>query len=112
MVKKGPALTVDQWLASVPAERKDAIHPVRDFDEFYGEFEANRSRHPEFGVLGTTVHRSVDNPNEVMVTYEMQSAKHAIALFTSDVAMRAWMDRAGLEIYPAVFVGRVVDAPA
>jgi uncharacterized protein DUF1801 len=30
MVKKRPALTVNQWLASVPAERKDAINAVRD----------------------------------------------------------------------------------
>src|SRR6185503_5909230 len=30
MAKERPALTVKQWLASVPAERKDAIHAVRD----------------------------------------------------------------------------------
>ena len=30
MVKERPALTVNQWLASVPAERKDAINAVRD----------------------------------------------------------------------------------
>ena len=30
MVTKRPALTVSQWLASVPAERKDAIKAVRD----------------------------------------------------------------------------------
>lgn len=30
MVKERPALTVEQWLASVPAERKDAINVVRD----------------------------------------------------------------------------------
>jgi hypothetical protein len=30
MLKKRPELTVSQWLASVPAERKDAINVVRD----------------------------------------------------------------------------------
>jgi len=30
MVKERPALTVSQWLASVPAGRKDAINAVRD----------------------------------------------------------------------------------
>jgi hypothetical protein len=30
MLKERPALTVKQWLASVPAERKDAIRRVRD----------------------------------------------------------------------------------
>ena len=29
-MKERPALTVKQWLASVPAERKDAINAVRD----------------------------------------------------------------------------------
>jgi hypothetical protein len=29
-VKERPVLTVNQWLASVPAERKDAINAVRD----------------------------------------------------------------------------------
>ncbi len=30
VVKERPALTVEEWLASVPAERKDAINAVRD----------------------------------------------------------------------------------
>jgi hypothetical protein len=30
MVKARPVLTVNQWLASVPAERRDAINAVRD----------------------------------------------------------------------------------
>lgn len=30
MVKSRPSLTVNEWLASVPAERKDAIDAVRD----------------------------------------------------------------------------------
>src|SRR3954469_19999017 len=30
MLKERPALTVNQWLASVPAERRDAINAVRD----------------------------------------------------------------------------------
>jgi hypothetical protein len=30
MVKERPVLTVNQWLASVPAERKDTINAVRD----------------------------------------------------------------------------------
>lgn len=30
MVKARPLLTVEEWLASVPAERKDAINAVRD----------------------------------------------------------------------------------
>jgi hypothetical protein len=30
MLKKRPALTVAEWLASVPADRKDAINAVRD----------------------------------------------------------------------------------
>jgi hypothetical protein len=86
-----------------------AIHPVRDFAEFCAQFAAIDDRRDELGVLGTTVHRSVDNPNEVMVTIDMRSADHALAMLTGDDRMRGFMDRAGIDVYPAVFVGIAVQ---
>jgi len=56
------------------------------------------------------VHRSVDNPNELMVTFDMRSEADALALFTADDRVRAWMDRAGVEAYPAFFVGAPVTS--
>ena len=88
-----------------------AIYPVRDVDAFCAELAHTNARGNELGVLATSVHRSVDNPNELMVTFEMRSQEDALAMFTADDRIRAWMDRAGVEVYPAVFVGAPVTSP-
>jgi hypothetical protein len=85
-----------------------AVYAVRNFDKFCEEFALSDARRSEVGVLDTEIHRSVDNPNEVMVTLEMRSTADALALLTSDDRIRAWMDRAGVEAYPSFFVGRSV----
>jgi quinol monooxygenase YgiN len=87
-----------------------AIYPVRDVDEFCAQLATTYLRRNELGVLKASVHRSVDNPNELMVTFEMRSQEDALALFTSDDRVRAWMDGAGVEAYPAFFVGAPVGA--
>jgi hypothetical protein len=87
-----------------------AIYPVRDVDEFCAQLATMHLRRNELGVLETSVHRSVDNPHELMVTFEMRSQEDALALFTSDDRVRAWMDRAGVEVYPAFFVGAPVTS--
>ena len=87
-----------------------AIYPVRDVDDFCAQLATLYLRRNELGVLKTSVHRSVDNPNELMVTFDMRSQEDALALFTSDDRVRAWMDRAGVEVYPAFFVGAPVTA--
>lgn len=89
-----------------------AIYPVRDFEEYRAQYGLTEARRAELGVIAASLHRSVDNPDEVMVTFEMRSAADALALFTADDRIRAWMDRAGVDVYPAVFVGRAVDPPA
>jgi hypothetical protein len=88
-----------------------AIYPVRDVEEFCTQLATMNARRNELGVLGTTVHRSVDNPHELMVTFDMRSQEDALALFTSDDRVREWMDRAGVEVYPAFFVGEPVTSP-
>jgi len=85
-----------------------AIYPVRDVEAFCAQLAHTTTRGDELGVLGASVHRSVDNPNELMVTFEMRSQDDALALFTADDRVRAWMDRAGVEAYPAFFVGAPV----
>ena len=87
-----------------------AIYPVRDVDEFCTQLATMFLRRNELGVIKTSVHRSVDNPNELMVTFDMKSQEDALALFTSDDRVRAWMDRAGVEVYPAFFVGEPVGS--
>jgi hypothetical protein len=86
------------------------VQPVRDVDEFCKLYAGNEAYRRDLGVLSAAVHRSVDNPNEVMVTFEVDSAEDALALFTSDDRIRAWMDRAGVDEYPAIFVGTQIWA--
>ncbi len=86
-----------------------AIYPVRDFDDFRREMAKNDEARAQRGITLQSIHRSVDNPNEVMVTVEFASRAEAEELLRSPDTLRAWMDRAGVDIYPAVFVGEPVD---
>jgi heme-degrading monooxygenase HmoA len=89
-----------------------AIFTVRDVGDFLRFFAEGESRRASQGVLGHSVHRAVDNPNEVMVTVELESRRAAEALLLADERLRAWMDRAGVELYPAIFIGEPIDAAA
>jgi hypothetical protein len=83
------------------------IHPVRDFDAWattINELEAELGS----GVVGRRVYRSLDDPNEVMIMVQMESLDHAKALLPS-FGMRELLDRAGIEIYPPVFLGAEVE---
>jgi hypothetical protein len=55
-----------------------------------------------------TICRSMDDPNEVMVSLELESAESARDVIPS-TNFREILDRAGIEIYPPVFIGEVVD---
>jgi hypothetical protein len=83
------------------------IHPVRDFDvwaNIINELEAELGS----GVVGRRVYRSLDDPNEVMIVVQMESLDHAKALLPS-FGMRSLLDRAGIDIYPPVFLGAEVE---
>jgi len=60
------------------------------------------------GRIRRTVFRSVDDPNEVMVEIELESPEAAQQFLTS-VDLRDVLDRAGVEVYPPVFIGERVD---
>ena len=83
------------------------IHPVRDYDEFVQHFNESSAGRRARGIIRQWVHRAVDNPNEVMVTLELGSRVEAEALLAADDAVRGWFDRAGVDIYPAVFIGEL-----
>ncbi|HEV8298033.1 MAG TPA: hypothetical protein VGQ20_12065 [Acidimicrobiales bacterium] len=86
-----------------------AIYPVRDFDDFMREMSKNADARAARGITLHSIHRSVDDPNEVMVTVEFASREAAEVVLQAEDALRAWMDRAGVDFYPAVFVGERVD---
>jgi hypothetical protein len=83
------------------------IHAVRDFDTWaraIDELEADLGT----GVVGRSVFRSLDDPNEVMIVLRMASIDHAKA-FLPHFGMRDLLDQAGVDIYPPVFLGQEVE---
>ncbi|HEX2384350.1 MAG TPA: hypothetical protein VHI95_17020 [Acidimicrobiales bacterium] len=85
--------------------RLTIIHSVPDYDRWATVIREGRRERP--GVVSTSVFRSVDDPNEVMVDIELDSVEAAQQLLPSN--FRDLLDRAGIEIYPPVFIGELVD---
>ena len=85
-----------------------AIHPVRDFATWERMLSEGIQRLEGQGVVGHRLYRSVDDPNEVMVAMEFASKEHAEALLQQSEQLRAWLDQAGVDIYPSVFIGTEV----
>jgi hypothetical protein len=83
------------------------IHSVPDYDRWAEIIREHREQAP--GVIRTSVFRSVDDPNEVMVDVELDSLDAAQNLLPSAHDLRDLLDRAGIEIYPPVFIGERVD---
>ena len=89
-----------------PRYRLTYIHSVPDYDRWADVVRA--SKRPRPGVVSLSVFRSLDDPNEVMVDIEFDSAQAAEELMPS-AEFRDLMDQAGIEIYPPVFLGEVID---
>ena len=90
---------------SVPC-RLAMIHSVPDYDHWAALVSEVRGHFP--GLIRMTVHRSVDDPNEVMVELELESVDIARGLMQHP-AFREVLDRAGVDFYPPVFLGQQVD---
>ena len=82
------------------------IHSVPDYDRWAATVADVRRHFP--GLIRRSVHRSVDDPNEVMVELELESVDVARALMQNP-AFREVLDRAGIDFYPPVFLGEQVD---
>jgi hypothetical protein len=87
--------------------RLTVIHCVPDYEQWRAVIRDS----PKVDIPGRlrrTVFRSVDDPNEVMVEIELESADAAQQFLTS-VDLRELLDRTGVEVYPPVFIGERVD---
>jgi hypothetical protein len=85
-----------------------AIHPVRDFPSWREVVREHSLRNPSPGVVRRTIYQSADDPNEVLVLVEFETEEQAHAVVPS-FGMRELLDKAGVDIYPAVFVGHEVE---
>jgi len=87
--------------------RLTVIHSVPDYERWKAVIFAGR-REMAPGVVRMSVFRSLDDPNEVMVDLEFESADAARQLLPS-LDLRELLDRTGIEVYPPVFIGERVD---
>jgi hypothetical protein len=78
-------------------------HNVADYAawrQVYDDFDEQRS---SMGVKGHAVFQSVDNPNDVTVWHDFDSADEARS-FTASDELRSRMERAGVQGEPQVWV--------
>lgn len=83
-----------------------AIYAVPDFERWATVVRESRRQIP--GVLSMSIYRSIDDPNEIMVTLDVESADVSKNVISAE-ELRDILDRAGVDIYPPVFAGELVD---
>ena len=86
--------------------RLTVIYAVPDFDRWAAVLAASDEQVE--GVERMTVHRSIDDPNEVMVELDVRSEADARAVIQSS-RLRAFFDQTGVDVYPPVFIGEICD---
>jgi hypothetical protein len=87
--------------------RFTVIHSVPDYERWASIARENRSRRIP-GVVNVAIYRSVDDPNEVMVDLDLETPEVSTELLSAE-NFRNLLDRAGVEIYPPVFIGELVE---
>jgi hypothetical protein len=81
------------------------IHPVDDFDSWRDKvLELDRVLGKY--IVAREVYQSLDDPNEVLIHCEVQSARAAVKHMAGD--LREELDQTGIDIYPPAFAGREV----
>jgi hypothetical protein len=61
------------------------------------------------GAVSQLIYRAVDDPDEVMVMIEARTREDAERMMSRREDLRASLDAAGIDIYPAAFVGEQVE---
>lgn len=77
------------------------IHTVEDYDKWKPIFDEHAAVRKEFGGRGATLYRNADNPNNIIVLWEWESAEKAREFAQSD-SLREAMQRAGVVGAPTV----------
>lgn len=83
-----------------------AIYSVPDYERWATVVREYRRQIP--GVVGMSIFRSMDDPNEIMVTLDLESAEVSKNVISAE-ELRELLDRAGVDIYPPIFAGELVD---
>jgi hypothetical protein len=107
--KSATRILVAQKVGVSTPYRIAIIHSVPDYERWANVIRERRGVNRDLpGQLAMTVFRSIDDSNEVMVTLEAESEQAAREAIPSADALRELLDRAGIDIYPPVFIGQIV----
>jgi hypothetical protein len=87
--------------------RFTVIHPVPDYERWVNVVRENQGRQVP-GVVAVSLYRSLDDRNEVMLDVDLDSPEVSAELLKSE-NFRDLLDRAGIEIYPPVFIGELIE---
>ena len=85
------------------------IVQIEDFDRFWSYVRADTERIADRGVTQYWAYRALDNPVEVMILQEIATEVQAKRWITGRENVEQWMSRAGVGVYPPLFVGRLID---
>ena len=80
---------------------------VPDFDRWKQAFDRGMARGPSPGLLAHRVYRATDDANEILLAFDFDTLEHATAFMAG--AEEAWLERAGLDVYPPAFVGEPIE---
>ena len=80
---------------------------LQDYETWHKVFVQNMAMRKSFGAETEMLHRSVDNPNEVVVVLEFATADKAHA-FMQSTELRAAMQNGGVIPPPIIVITEVV----
>lgn len=80
-------------------------HKVEDYGAWRKVYDAFDVERRPMGVIGDSVFQSVDDPNDVTVWHDFDSAEEARAFVSSDALRRA-MQEAGVQGQPEIWFVR------
>lgn len=78
------------------------IHTVEDYEKWKKVFDADAPMRKSGGSKGGRLYRSADNPNQLIVQLDWESAEKA-QQFASSPGLRETMERSGVVGMPQVF---------
>jgi hypothetical protein len=82
---------------------------IPHFDKFWGKVHSEVERLRASGVTRYWAYRALDDPQEVMFLQEVTTEKQARRWIRHRDAAAEWMSQAGVSLYPAPFIGRLVE---
>ena len=85
------------------------IVPVEDYDRFWAFVQSQVQRLAAAGVRHFWSYRALDDPAEVMILHELETEAQAERYISHSENVARWMSRAGVGVYPPLFVGRLAE---